>query len=75
MRAETTNERSKEDPLEAGDLHKLKTYPVASKDGHLNVNAQLYPVVFSPWGGLSPRGTEFFACLAELIGPTATLRI
>jgi len=75
MRSEGTNKCHKEDPLEAGDLLKQKTYPVTSKDGHMNVNAQLFPVVFSPWGGLSPKGTEFFACLSEVIGPTATLRI
>ena len=74
MRADSTN-TSKKDPLVAGDEHKQKTYPLVSKGGHLNVKGQLFPVVFSPWGGLSPQGTKFFQFLAEKIGVSASLRI
>ena len=63
------------DALVRGDNHKKKTYPVVDPEGRLNVRCDLCPVVFSPWGGLSPEGTKFFEGLKERTNGKRTLRV
>ena len=76
QRSEATNvSRGKIDPLTQGEQDKERTYQIRDpQTGRLNIKAKLYPLIISPWGGLSPKGTEFFDKLEEVVGRRVALR-